>query len=95
MIQVDVFWSWALGAQLGCAAARASSPPPPLAGPHFLYAAVFLGAVFAPSGAYLLAAFPYWESMFVFSTLADVPPGLVAAFACTNVALGVIGVWRC
>ena len=54
MIQVDVFWAFAMGAQLACAAARASTRPAALVSAHFLYTVIFLGTVFAPSGAYLL-----------------------------------------
>jgi hypothetical protein len=94
VVQVDVFWAYAIGA--GCAtAAAASAPPPPtrrLAGdPHFTTTVLYLACAFAPSGIWLLWQFPDWETMYAARTAADLPAWLVAAFAATNVTQGVLG----
>jgi hypothetical protein len=50
---------------------------------------LFLALIFAPSGAYLVWAFPSWETMHVGDRA--MPGWLVAGFAATNVALGLLG----
>src|SRR3954464_173517 len=65
MVQVDVFWSYGLGASMGLAAGRqlVSGPRDLMSNPFFLKTVLFAALVFAPSGAYLLWAFPDWETM--------------------------------
>ncbi len=94
MVQVDVFWSYGIGAGLALAASRQlvaarQRDEDPLAGPHFSRVLLFLAAVFAPSGAYLLWAFPSWETMHVGTR--DMPAWLPCVFALTNVTQGVAG----
>jgi hypothetical protein len=103
MVQVDVFWSYAIGAGLGVAAAAGpaagSAAEPtlePAAGPgrderRLTATVVFLSCVFAPSGAWLLWRFTSWETMHAAAGPADVPAWLVAAFALTNVTQGLAG----
>jgi hypothetical protein len=94
MVQVDVFWAYAIGA--GCATAAAAHLDPPRAlrerlGDRFFTATVlYLGCVFAPSGIWLLWQFTGWETMHV-ARASDLPGWLVAAFAVTNVTQGVLG----
>lgn len=93
MIQVDVFWSFGLGAGFASMASHelASNPQHPYLNRFFMWTVLFLGLLFNPSGVYLLNAFPYWESMFVFTAVTDMHPMLPTLFSCTNVLLGMIG----
>eukprot|EP01064_Diplonema_japonicum_P039203 TRINITY_DN977_c0_g1_i1.p1 TRINITY_DN977_c0_g1~~TRINITY_DN977_c0_g1_i1.p1 ORF type:complete len:279 (+),score=27.63 TRINITY_DN977_c0_g1_i1:46-882(+) len=99
MIQVDVFWSYAMGAFFACCAG-------PLLSKHknttenwyFAYTAIFLSCIFAPSGVFLLNRNPGWETMFVFDHHSFGEKSLLAAFiptafGCTNTLLGLIGFW--
>ena len=98
MVQVDVFWSYALGAGFAVAAT------PPVAGtarpiaspfggldrdPVFVRTLLFLSLVFVPSGAWLLWAFPSWETMHAGGD--DLPAWIVALFSLTNVSQGALG----
>src|SRR3954447_5665582 len=94
MVQVDVFWSYGLGASMAVAAGRALVPREarPLAStPYFLKPVLFAPLVFAPSGTYLLWSFPDWETMQAGSR--DLPAWLVAVFAITNVTQAMLGFW--
>lgn len=90
MVQVDVFWAYAVGA--GCGAAAAREPARDLLDDRRLTATVlFLGCVFVPSGVWLLWRFTSWETMHAAAGPADLPAWLVAAFALTNVTQGILG----
>ena len=91
MVQVDVFWSYGLGASLAVANAHQlrARTADRWSDPHLLRTLLFLALVFAPSGAYLLWAFPSWETMHAGGR--DLPAWLVALFAATNVGLGLLG----
>ncbi len=90
MVQVDVFWSYAIGAGCATAAARVA-PPGRLADRHFTATVLYLAGAFAPSGIWLLWQFTGWETMHAAAGPGDLPGWLVAGFALTNVALGVVG----
>jgi hypothetical protein len=100
MVQVDVFWSYAIGASLAVAAseqiarkaratAEANKSDDPLACGYFTRTLLFIACLFAPSGIFLLWAFPSWETMHVGSK--DMSALLVTGFAVTNVTQGVLG----
>lgn len=94
MVQVDVFWSYGIGAGLGLASAarglkRAERPVESLQSPEALHTLLFLALVFAPSGFVLLWSFPSWETMHV-GTHA-MPGWLVALFGVTNITQGLLG----
>src|SRR2546423_3545357 len=90
MVQVDVFWAYAMGA--GCGAAAAREPARRLLDDRRLTATVlFLGCVFVPSGVWLLWRFTSWETMHAAAGPADLPGWLVAGFALTNVTQGILG----
>lgn len=92
MIQVDVFWSYALGAMFAAAACRQlKSEENFFVNKYFITIVVYLALFFAPSGLYLLWAFPHWESMQVFWQHSQIPPGLVIIFGITNVTNGILG----
>lgn len=94
MVQVDVFWSYGLASGLALAAQKKlKNEPKPFSSPYFTSIVVWTSLVFAPSGAYLLWAFPYWETMFVARTHTDIPAWLTATFAATNVSQAILGYW--
>lgn len=93
MVQVDVFWSYGIGAGLGLAAAhrapRRESVAQALTTKEGFHTLLFLALVFAPSGFVLLWSFPSWETMHV-GTHA-MPGWLVALFGVTNITQGLLG----
>lgn len=97
MVQVDVFWSYAIGAGFAVAAHRQLQASAPrratffggMVDDPFLSATLlFLGLLFVPSGTWLVWGFTSWETM---HAATDLPAWLVAAFAFTNVSQGVLG----
>src|SRR5262245_7480883 len=96
MVQVDVFWAYGIGAGFAVAASHqlAAGPRRPLLRePQAVSTLLYCGLLFAPSGAWLLWAFPGWETMQVAATHAALPGWLVALFAITNVSQGLLGFW--
>ena len=98
MVQVDIFWAYAFGAGFALAAAHQLTREHRQAttwwqSRHFVVTLVFLALLFAPSGIYLLSAFPSWETMHVARTFEDLPAWLVTLFAITNVTQGILGYW--
>ena len=92
MVQVDVFWTFAIGASYAAAAHRQlAREEKPLTSPYFVYTVLFLGVFFAPSGVYLLWRFPGWETMFFLDR--DVHAIIPCLFASTNILFGVLGFW--
>ncbi|MFO0596977.1 MAG: hypothetical protein U0228_16800 [Myxococcaceae bacterium] len=93
MVQVDVFWSYGIGAGLGVASAarglKRETMKESLASPAAFQALLFLAMVFAPSGFVLLWNFPSWETMHVGTR--DLPGWLVAIFGVTNITQGLLG----
>src|SRR6266487_4164235 len=102
MVQVDVFWSYGIGAGFAAAAAHhLRAPAAPAVGnrpgrwsdPYLLTTVLYCGLLFAPSGIWLLWGFPDWETMQVARDHAVLPAWLVALFAVTNVSQGLLGYW--
>lgn len=97
MVQVDVFWTYALGASFAVAASRqikaepAEEKKPWYISGYFTAALLYLAVLFAPSGVCLLWAFPSWETMHVGDR--NLPAWLVTLFAATNITQGVLGYW--
>jgi hypothetical protein len=91
MVQVDVLWSYAIGAGLGVAASREApvAPGSRWSDPNLMKTLLFLALVFAPSGLYLLWEFPSWETMHAGTR--DMPAWLVCLFGVTNVTQGLLG----
>jgi hypothetical protein len=88
VVQVDVFWSYGIGAGLGIASSR-RAPESPWSDPYLMKTLLFLALVFAPSGLYLLWSFPSWETMHAGSR--DMPAWLACLFGVTNVTQGLLG----
>jgi hypothetical protein len=106
MVQVDIFWSYGLGAGFAVCAARQlktlkdskeAQPDIETSAPfnnrYFIGALLYAAALFAPSGVYLLWHFPSWETMHVWDR--NLTPLLVVAFAITNVTQSILGFWLC
>lgn len=110
MVQVDVFWSYALGAGYAVAASRQLKNMPesreqpsgeerisaPFINRYFVFSLFYAAVLFAPSGIYLLWRFTSWETMHVWGR--GISPLLVVAFAITNVTQSILGfwmAWRC
>lgn len=96
MVQVDVFWSYALGASFASAAARqiqseARDGKPTFQSPYFVRLLLFLSILFVPSGVCLLWMVPGWETMFAGDR--NLPGWLVTLFCATNVTQGILGYW--
>lgn len=94
MVQVDVFWSYGIGAGFAVAntwqlEAHEAAAKPATEHTSFRDALLFLGTLFVPSGAFLIWQFPSWETMHVGTR--DIPGWLVAAFTMTNFTQGVLG----
>ncbi|MEM4407079.1 MAG: hypothetical protein QXS68_08570 [Candidatus Methanomethylicaceae archaeon] len=93
MVQVDVFWSFALGAGFAsCAGRQLRENENPFQSPYFVKTLLYLSIFFVPSGAILLWGFPEWETMQA-GSYKTIPAWLVGAFTMTNVTQGIIGFW--
>ncbi len=108
MVQVDVFWSFALGAGFASAASRQIRKADEEGGyrmtedPYFVKNLLYLACLFAPSGIYLLWQFTGWETMYFWTGQVKtglyhyervLPAWLVTLFAITNVTQGILGYW--
>jgi hypothetical protein len=93
VVEVDVFWSYGIGAGFAFASARHDAPgtfgAKTFEGTPFRDTLLFLACCFAPSGVALLWAFPDWETMHLGTR--ELPHWLVALFAATNLTQGVLG----
>ncbi len=94
MVEVDIFWAYAIGGSCAVAAGTpVASTPTPIDTPHFTRTLLLLALVWAPTGLLLLLRHPSWETMQVADSFADLPPWLVLAFGITNVTQGILGFW--
>lgn len=91
MVQVDVFWSFAVGAGFAaCASRQLEEEETPFESKSFIKTLLWLSIFFVPSGAVLLWGFPRWETMQV-GTYENIPAWLVALFCGTNITQGILG----
>ena len=94
MVQVDVFWSYGLGATLAVAAGRQlRKSEKPFESRYFVWTLLFLALVWAPTGMLLLLDHPSWETMQAAAQLDSMPSWLILAFGITNVTQGILGFW--
>lgn len=106
MVEVDVFWAYGLGAGFAAAAthqialgkdrpsgAASSGWQRYVSSPYLTVTVLYCALLFGPSGAYLLWAFPDWETMQVAHNHTSLPAWLVTLFAITNVSQGILGYW--
>ena len=98
MVQVDVFWSYGIGAGFAYAAQKQLQEKPPteqnggwLANKYFTLNLIYLATLFAPSGLYLVWGFTSWETMQAGDK--SMPAWLVTLFAVTNITQGMLGFW--
>lgn len=94
MVQVDIFWTFGIGASFATAAFRqirkeTSEGKKWFESPSFRYNLLFLSIIFVPSGVYLLWANPGWETMFMLNR--NMPPVIPCLFAMTNMLSGILG----
>lgn len=103
MVQVDVFWAYGIGAGFAAAATHQIALGKDrltdagwqrfFSSPYLFVTVLYCALLFAPSGAYLLWAFPDWETMQVARDHSSLPAWLVTLFAITNVTQGILGYW--
>ena len=92
MVEVDVFWAYAIGGSCAAAASRPlATASAPLDTPHFTRTLLLLALVWAPTGLLLLLRHPSWETMQVADDFAAIPHWLTLAFGLTNVTQGILG----
>jgi len=93
MVQVDVFWTYGIGAGLGLASSSGRKPHlrELVEEAPFFHTLLFLAVAFAPAGFVALWTSPSWQTMHAGSR--DLPPWVVALFGITNVTQGLLGFW--
>lgn len=80
MVQVDIFWSFAIGAGFAASADKQlENEDKPFESKGFIKNLLWLSIFFVPSGATLLWGFPAWETMQV-GTLRRFPHGWSRCF---------------
>ena len=90
MVQVDVFWTFAIGSSFAVAANRQlEKEDNPVENKYWRYNLLFHSILFVPSGVYLLSANPGWETMYMLSR--DMPAIIPCLFAMTNILFGLLG----
>lgn len=98
MVQVDIFWTYGIGAGFALAAgqqlvkAKQEKNASPFDSPFFVKTLLFLSILFVPSGTCLLWSNPSWETMHV-GTYQTIPAWLVVIFCMTNITQGILGYW--
>jgi len=91
MIEIDVFFSFGVGAGFAAFAGDLLKYLPWDTNQYFMYMLLFHSLIFAPSGIYLLWAFPGWETMFLFTTKDEMRPLLPTLFCFSNIFLAILG----
>ncbi|MEU6484540.1 hypothetical protein [Streptomyces sp. NPDC046887] len=95
MVQVDAFWSYAIGA--GCALATAeqlhgarddAARLARVRDRHLLATVLFMGVLFTPMGMWLATRFPAWETMYA---VRELPPWGMALFSAGTTLFSALG----
>ena len=99
MVQVDVFWSFAIGAGFAAAASRQIKDRMDknnydiMENRFFTMAILYTAVLFAPSGILLLWGHTSWETMHFWNTHESLSKWIVVCFAITNVTQAWLGFW--
>ena len=97
MVQVDVFWTYGLGASFGVAAHRQihevmSKPTSsPFLTPYYIRLLLFLSLLFVPSSICTFWGFPSWQTMHVGGRAMSA--WLVSGLLAADVLLAILGFW--
>jgi hypothetical protein len=93
MVQVDVFWSYAIGASFAAASGRQlRNIEDTFQNEYFTKTLLYLAILFAPSGMVLLWAFTGWETMYYWGKAGRLLPAwIVPVFCITNITQGILG----
>lgn len=97
MVQVDVFWTYGLGASFAVAGHRQlrNLMREPEGNPYhskfFVGLLLFLLLLFVPSSVYMLWAFPSWHTMHV--GIDDIHPWMATALVTITVLCAMLGFW--
>jgi len=91
MIEIDCFFSFGVGAGFAAFAGDLLRHLPWDTNQYFMYTLLYQSLIFAPSGIYLLWAYPGWETMFLFTTKDEMRPIIPTIFCFSNVFLAVCG----
>jgi len=98
MVQVDVFFSYAMGSGFALAACRQlikkreEGDGKPFDNTYFTRTLLFLAIFILPGNLTLLWGWPSWETMHV-STYASIPAWFITVFCLVSVGLGILGFW--
>lgn len=90
MVQVDIFWTFAISSTFAAAAHRQLQKENSVSeNKYWRYNLLFLSILFVPSGVYLLWINTGWETMYMLSR--DMPAFIPCLFAMTNILCGLLG----
>jgi len=96
MLQVDFFWTFAIGAHFAVAAARQLKNEENIwVNKYFISLVVFMAVLFGSTGMVLLWVNPAWETMQCWQTHGAIPLALVIAWFVTNVTNAILAYVIC
>ncbi len=98
MLQVDFFWTYAIGAHFAVAAARQLKDLPEsnkFVNKYFITLVLFMAIFFGSTGMVLLWNFPHWETMQVFWTHVEIPLWFLLLWFVTNVTNAILAYAIC
>jgi hypothetical protein len=98
MIQVDFFWTFAIGAHLAVAAARQIkklSDTEKFVNKYFISLVLFMALFFGATGMVLMWKFPHWETMQVYWVHADIPLWFILLWFVTNITNAILAYGIC
>jgi hypothetical protein len=91
MLEVDFFWTFAIGAMFAVAAARQLKEEKSMwVNKYFITLILFMAIFFGATGMVLLWNFPHWETMQVFWIHGDIPLWLILLWFVTNITNPII-----
>lgn len=91
MIEIDTFFAFGVGAGFAAFAGDLLKYQPWDTNQYFMYTLLFQSLIFAPSGIYLIWAFPGWETMYLFTSKDEMKPLLPTLFCFSNIFLCILG----